>query len=58
MAAKTDSEFGIEILLQVVFQIWFYIGREMIFMLGSTKFNKESTYSISLHLTLLKVSGY
>ena len=46
-----------EILLQVVFRIWFCIRREIIFCLESIQFNGESTYNIFQHLPVFKVSG-
>ena len=43
-------------ILQVVFRIWLYIGREIVFCLVPLWFNQESTYSVFQHLPVFKVS--
>ena len=44
-----------KIILQILFQIWFLIGQEIIFCLKSILFHWESTYSGFQHLTVFKV---
>ena len=46
-----------EIILQVVFIIWFCIGREIIFWLGSIQFNWESTYIRLQYHPIINVSS-
>ena len=47
--SKQHFEFGSVLLL--------FIEREIIFLLGSIRFNRESTYSIFQHINVFKVSG-